>query len=199
MVSAHTITGHVYSDTNSNGILDVGEVGIANVPVSNGIGFVQTDADGFYQITVDVNDDPQLADGGWPIISISWPTGQWPTSIWWRNTEQLGLNKACNFGLKTDVQSLPFMFVHATDVHVWRGGQEKFLRFRRDMNDMAGCARFAFLTGDLIDLADRQDPSIVKPQLAFFNDTAKNFPVNLFCTAGNHDAVGIRPARQLGP
>lgn len=195
MVSAHTITGRVYSDTNSNGILDVGEVGIANVPVSNGICFVQTDADGFYQITVDVNDDPQLVDGGWPIISISWPTGQWPTSIWWRNTEQLGLHNTCNFGLRTDVQSLPFMFVHATDVHVWRGGQEKFLRFRRDMNNTAGCVRFAFLTGDLIDLADRQDPSIVKPQLAFFNDTAKNFPVNLFCTAGNHDAVGIRPDR----
>ena len=195
IIAAQTISGYVYDDANFNGMFDAGEVGISNVPVSDGIRFVQTDADGFYRITVDVSDDPQLADGGWPVVSVTWPTGRWPTSIWWRNTEQIGQHNTCNFGLKSDEQSLPFMFVHATDVHVWRGGQEKFTGFRRDMDNMAGCVRFAFLTGDLIDLADRQDPSIVKPQLAFFNELAENFPVNLFCTPGNHDVVGIRPDR----
>jgi len=192
IVSAHTITGYVYSDTNSNGTLDVGEVGIAQVPISNGIHLVRTDANGFYQITVDANDDPQLADGGWPTISVSWPTGRWPTSNWWRNTEQIGPQNTCNFGLRTDNQFLPFMFVHSTDLHVLRGGREKFAGFRRDMKDMAACVRFAFLTGDLLDLADLQDPSIVNPEIAYFNEQAKDFPMSLFCIGGNHDAVGIR-------
>ena len=193
VVSAQTITGYVYNDANFNGVFDAGEVGIPNVPVSDGAHFVHTDANGFYQITVTT--DPQLADGGWPVISVSWPSGKWPTSIWWRNTEQIGGSNTYNFGLRNNKQSLPFMFVHATDPHVWRGGKNKFLQFRSDVNDMAGCLKFAFLTGDLIDLADRQDPSIVNRQLLFFNEQAKNFPVNLFCTAGNHDVVGIRPDR----
>jgi len=195
IVSAQTITGYVYNDANFNGIFDAGEAGIPNVPVTDGIHFVQTDINGFYEIAIDADDDPQLADGGWPVISVSWPTGKWPTSPWWRNTEQIGESNTCNFGLRSDEQSLPFMFVHATDPHVCRGGQEKFTGFRRDMNSMAGCLKFAFLTGDLIDLADRQNPSIVNRQLSFFNEQAKNFPVNLFCTGGNHDAVGIRPDR----
>ncbi len=195
IVSAQTITGYVYNDANSNGMFDVGEVGISNVPVSDGIHFVQTDADGFYQIAVDVNDDPQLADGGWPVISVSWPNGQWPTSTWWRNTEQISETNTCNFGLKDDQQSLPFMFVHATDPHVWRGGRDKFLQFRRDIRDMTGCIKFVFLTGDLIDLADRQDPSTVNPQISFFNEQSGDFPVSLFCTTGNHDVIGVRPDR----
>ena len=177
-------------------MLDAGEAGIPNVPVSNGIHFVQADANGFYRIAVDVNDDPQLADGGQPVISVTWPTGKWPTSTWWRNTEQIRDTNTCDFGFRRDEQSLPFMFVHATDPHVWRGAQDKFPQFCSDMKNMAGYLKFAFLTGDLADLADRQDPSIVNPQLLFFTEKVKNFPVNLFCTPGNHDAIGVRPDRK---
>lgn len=188
-VSAQTITGYVYNDANFNGVFDAREVGIPNVPVSDGAHFVHTDANGFYEITVTI--DPQLADGGWPVISVSWPTGKWPTNLWWRNTEQIGGSNTYNFGLRDDKQSLPFTFVHATDSHVWRGGKDKFRQFRSDVNDMTGYLKFAFLTGDLIDVPDRQPPSTVRPQLLFFNEQTKNFPVELFCTLGNHDIIGV--------
>ncbi len=193
IVSARTITGCVYNDTNSNGMLDAGERGIPKVLVSDGIRFAQTDANGLYQLEVNASDDPQLAEGGWPVVSVSWPTGTWPTSIWWRNTQQIGESNTCNFGLRPEAQSLPFLFVHATDVHVSRGGLDKLAQFRSDVTQMAGTIKFAVLTGDLLDLGDRQDPATVNPQISLFNEKIGGFPVPVFCTLGTHDAPGIRP------
>ena len=50
---AQTATGRVFIDGNRNGLLDEGEVGLANVRVSNGASVVLTDATGRYQLAAD--------------------------------------------------------------------------------------------------------------------------------------------------
>ncbi len=49
---AATISGYVFYDENKNGTRDNGEEGIAGVLVSNGLDWVRTDANGFYEIEV---------------------------------------------------------------------------------------------------------------------------------------------------
>jgi len=49
---AAIISGYVFHDTNKNGIMDNTEKGIEGVLVSNGLDWVRTDANGFYEITV---------------------------------------------------------------------------------------------------------------------------------------------------
>lgn len=50
---AQTATGRVFIDENRNGLLDEGEVGLANVRVSNGSSVVRTDATGRYRLAAD--------------------------------------------------------------------------------------------------------------------------------------------------
>ena len=50
---AQTATGRVFIDGNRNGLLDEGEVGLANVRVSNGASVVRTDATGRYRLAAD--------------------------------------------------------------------------------------------------------------------------------------------------
>ena len=50
---AQTATGRVFIDENRNGLLDEGEVGLANVRVSNGASVVRTDATGRYRLAAD--------------------------------------------------------------------------------------------------------------------------------------------------
>ena len=50
---AQTATGRVFIDENRNGLLDEGEVGLANVRVSNGTSVVRTDATGRYRLAAD--------------------------------------------------------------------------------------------------------------------------------------------------
>ena len=50
---AETASGQVYIDANQNGVLDSGEIGLADVRVSNGTKVVLTDQNGRYDIPVD--------------------------------------------------------------------------------------------------------------------------------------------------
>jgi calcineurin-like phosphoesterase family protein len=100
--------GTVYLDANANGLYDVGEHGIANVKVSNGVNVVKTNAQGQYKIVLPPesilfiskptnyrlplnevqlpqfyyrhypNGTPDLAAWKWPVIQ---PTGTLPKTI----------------------------------------------------------------------------------------------------------------------
>lgn len=48
--SCRKIEGYVFADTNNNGKLDNGELGISGVWISNQRDFVQSDKNGFYEI-----------------------------------------------------------------------------------------------------------------------------------------------------
>ncbi|MFW5725863.1 MAG: calcineurin-like phosphoesterase C-terminal domain-containing protein [Bacteroidota bacterium] len=63
---ASTITGHVFYDVNKNGIRETDETGISGVLVSNGLDWIRTDENGFYEIRV--RDDMNLSivqPSGW--------------------------------------------------------------------------------------------------------------------------------------
>ena len=48
--AAETARGHVFEDTNGNGVRDAGEPGLAGVPVSNGCEVTLTDDGGAYAV-----------------------------------------------------------------------------------------------------------------------------------------------------
>jgi hypothetical protein len=63
-----TVRGVVFEDLNRNGIRDAGEPGIPNVLISNGVGFVRTDADGAYSIRLVPNYDLTIVQpSGWRV------------------------------------------------------------------------------------------------------------------------------------
>ncbi|MFP4060176.1 MAG: metallophosphoesterase N-terminal domain-containing protein, partial [Bacteroidales bacterium] len=49
---AENISGYVFDDANKNGTMDNGESGVAGVLVSNGLEWVRTKENGFYEIPV---------------------------------------------------------------------------------------------------------------------------------------------------
>jgi hypothetical protein len=55
---AKTISGYVFNDANKNGTMEKGELGVAGVLVSNGLEWVRTQENGFYEISV--RDDMNL-------------------------------------------------------------------------------------------------------------------------------------------
>ncbi len=63
-----TITGHVFYDSNKNGIMDDGEKGVAGVLVSNGLDWVRTDDEGYYEIAVREDMDLTIVQpSGWRV------------------------------------------------------------------------------------------------------------------------------------
>lgn len=106
-LSANTVTGCVFYDENQNGVCDLGDNAIMNVPVSNGHELVLTDRDGFFTIEVQArsfvfvvkNDDfvfpvdenylPRFYYAHFPEGSPSdlnyqgfYPTGALPDTLW---------------------------------------------------------------------------------------------------------------------
>jgi hypothetical protein len=181
----------VFLDANANGQLDAGETGVAGVPVTDGVGFAVTGPDGRYAL--DAQLDPLLQPEAKPILTVSFPSGTWPTAGWFRRLDEAKDPKAVHFGLRREEQALPFVFVHATDPHVPRGGKQRFLDFRADAEALAARAKFCVLTGDLVDLADECDFKRGLADFQFYAEATRGFPLPLFAIPGNHDCAGIRP------
>ncbi|SDU61824.1 metallophosphoesterase N-terminal domain-containing protein [Jiangella alkaliphila] len=67
--SAAQVSGVVFDDKNANGRQDAGEPGVAGVSVSDGVALIETDAQGRYELELDV--DRRLSD----MVFISQPSG----------------------------------------------------------------------------------------------------------------------------
>jgi 3',5'-cyclic AMP phosphodiesterase CpdA len=96
------------------------------------------------------------------------------------------------FALQPREQPLPFTWVHGTDCHVPRGGEDKFRDFRKDLEAHRDKWAFCVLSGDLVDLADSHPPQQAEAEFEFFQRETTDFPLPLFCLPGNHDIAGIR-------
>ncbi|HUU09380.1 MAG TPA: metallophosphoesterase [Phycisphaerae bacterium] len=190
------VAGRVFLDGNANGRFDTGEAGLPGVPVTDGVTFVCTGPDGRYAMAA--GRDALVGPGGPPIVSVSFPSGTWPVTGWFRRVDAAADAAAVDFPLRRDAQGVPFVFVHATDPHVPRGGREKFIDFRADMRDLAGVARFCVLTGDLVDLSDSHTFAEGTAEFEYLAEQTKVFPMPLFCTAGNHDAAGVNAKPDAG-
>jgi len=190
---AERVAGVVFLDGNANGKLDAGEKGIAGVPVTDTLSFVVTDAQGRY--VIDAEADPLRRAGSRAVVAISIPTGHWPTKVWFHRVKDVADPGKTHFGLRRDVQELPFTFVHATDSHVPRGDTKKrklFPAFKSELKQRANTAKFCVLTGDLVNLPDSDPQARGLADFALFGKYIADFPVPLFCTPGNHDACGIK-------
>ncbi|MFP4056146.1 MAG: metallophosphoesterase [Candidatus Brocadiia bacterium] len=191
---AEPVAGVVFEDANANGRRDAGERGIEGVPVTDGVSFAVTDAQGRYRLEAGL--DPLLGSGKRPILTVSFPSGTWPTAGWMR---RVGDESGTDFGLARQDQRLPFVFVHATDPHVPRGGKGRFAAFRRDIEALGDTARFCIMTGDLANNSDGCAPKTAVADFQLYVENARDFPIPIFAIPGNHDCAGVRAGDRWDP
>jgi 3',5'-cyclic AMP phosphodiesterase CpdA len=187
--AAETVSGRVYLDANSSGTFDEGDKPLEGVWLTDGQKFVRTSDAGRYAI--DATADPAFAPHARATVTLAWPDGTWPAGEWFRRVDGVADASAVDFPLKVLETKPPFVFVHATDPHVPRGGKEKMIGFRQDMTALAPQAAFTIITGDLVDLSDSHPAAQGKAEYAFLAEQTKDFPTPLFMIAGNHDAAGV--------
>jgi hypothetical protein len=186
------VRGRVIFDANGNGQLDAGEKGLAGVAITDGINFVSTGDDGTFEIKT--ADDPVIPFKKAQVVSVSWPTGKWPTSLWYRRLADIRPGEALLFGLQDEEQKLPLTVAHGSDPHnnFSPGGISD--AWRDEVKRLAGSARFAIVTGDLgyagIKNAEQMFTSLQR--------YTQNFPIPMFHTPGNHDLVGIHTTEWKG-
>lgn len=190
------VSGHVFVDANKNGLLDQGEKGLAQVPVTDSLKFVLTDESGRYEMDADV--DTQVP-GARPILSVTFPTGWWPSTDWFRRLDEAKDLLAVDFGLIEKPTALPFVFAHGSDSHVPRAGRTYVQEFKSEIAQVADRVAFCVLTGDLVDHSDSEPPDRAKAQWADFSSQTQDFPVPLFVTVGNHDVAGMKARSQWQP
>lgn len=161
------VSGRVFLDANGNGTLDAGEKGLPGVRVTDGVGFVTTGADGAYSISIGA--DPAMPLRSAQTVGVCWPTGMWPSGPWWIRLSRIQNAGAVNFALRTDVQSVPFIYLHMTDPHEYFN--TAYTNFATFINALPPEVKFIIDTGD----SYRQ-----KSAEAAFNRL-------FFSTVGNHD------------
>jgi Flp pilus assembly protein TadD len=179
-----TVRGRVMLDANRNGKIDADEKGLPGVAVSDGVNFVRTEADGSF--TIEVADDPVIPFKPAQVIAVSWPSGYWPASLWYRRMADLGEGDELLFALRKDEQKLPFTMVHSSDPHNNFGG-ELSRAWREEVRGLGDAARFCIITGDLGYAGEKNADAM----FGSLQQYARAFPIPLFYTIGNHDVVGI--------
>ncbi len=188
------VSGGVFLDANANGRHDAGEEGVAGAFVTDGMTFAATNADGRYAL--DAQTDPLVGEGKRPILTLTFPSGTWPTAGWMRRLEAAADAESVDFGLRRQEQKLPFVFIHGTDPHVPRGGKERFPAFRAEVAEQKDTVAFAVLTGDLVNLADKYARKRALADFRLFAEGVRDFPVPVFNIPGNHDIVGVRASKK---
>ena len=117
---AEVVSGRVFLDADRNGRFDRGE-GLAGVPVSDGVAFTRTDANGLYRIDAKLHE--LLPPDKGPILTVSFPSGTWPARGWFRRVPRAARPRPVDFPLRPDAQKLPFVFVHRPARAARRQGQ----------------------------------------------------------------------------
>jgi len=183
-------TGRVFIDHNGNGSPDPDDVGLPGVRVTDGVGFAVTGDDGSFSLVL--RPDPVKRHGEPAVVAISCPSAYRPVGPWFVVLPQQPTPPVLQFALQPQAQPLPFTWVHGTDCHVPRAGEDKFRNFRRDLDARRGEWAFCVLGGDLVDLADSHPPLQAEAEFGLFQQETRDFPLPLFCIPGNHDIAGIR-------
>lgn len=161
------VSGKVFIDANNNGVHDNNEKGLAGIRVTDGVGFVITDKDGAYSIGIGA--DPMIPARSAQTVGICWPTGMWPSGRWWVRLSKIEDAKAVNFGLRSEEQKIPFVYLHMTDPHEYFNTAH--MDFAEFVNAMPPDLKFIIDTGDSYRPASAEKP---------FNRL-------FFSTVGNHD------------
>jgi len=135
------VKGIVFEDNNANGIKDIGEEGLSNILVSNGLTVTVTDETGSYLLP---------KEGYFVFITV--PSDYSPTTPWYKNLLEDNLHFGLSFAPDKDAKQ--FTFVQITDIHLdaleeHRSFFEKALREINEINPA-----FVIATGDLVFAAE---------------------------------------------
>ncbi len=177
-VQAQSVSGVVFWDRNANGIRDEGELGLANVAVSDQDTVVRTNAAGVYQLPT---------GRGHGIIFVSVPDGFRSVGSFWRR-----VGEASQFAL-TPRRVLDFRFVHASDVHISEASVSRIRRLRAMVDSMAPA--FVLLSGDLVRDALRVNEVEATAYYELFGIERNLFRTPVFTVPGNHEIFGIERER----
>ena len=178
------VKGIVFEDHNANGIQDIGEMGLPDILVSNGLTITVTDETGSYLLPREGH-----------FVFITTPSDYISTTPWYKNL----LEDNLHFGLRfaPDKDSKQFTFVQITDIHLdaleeHRSFFEKAIREINKINPA-----FVIATGDLLLEAERVTISQAKEWYDIYSDSIKNLDVPVFNMVGNHDVVGIHYKKDI--
>jgi len=178
------VRGAVFEDKNTNGIKDVGEEGLSNILVSNGLTVTITDETGSYFL-------PREGD----FIFLTTPSNYISTTPWYRNLLEDNLHFGLSFAPDKDAKQ--FTFVQITDIHLDALEEHRifFEKALREINKINPA--FVIATGDLVFEAESATISQAKEWYDIYSDSIKNLDVPVFNMLGNHDVVGIHYKKDI--
>jgi len=178
ILAQQKIEGVVFLDANQNGILDKGEKGLKDVPISDGKTIVLTDENG--KFTLETKEDN-------PIIFLSFPSGYFPKKFWQR-VEEKGDVKGVNFPLYKIPEKPRFLIIQVTDIHSTFSDvcYRDVANFVKEANQFH--PEFVVATGDLVMDANplKSENDVVK-FFQLYIDLMKNLKPPLFNLPGNHE------------
>jgi predicted phosphodiesterase len=169
------VAGVVFLDSNTNGVRDAGEAGIAGVVVSDQVQIVTTDRDGRYS----------LSARGYGLVFVSQPDGYASVGPFWRRADPAGTD----FGLTARQTPSTFTFVHASDTHLSVASVDRLRRVREMVDTLQ--PEFVLLTGDLIRDALRVPEEEARGYYELLERELEQFTVPVFMVPGNHEKFGI--------
>ncbi|MEA3453304.1 MAG: metallophosphoesterase, partial [Candidatus Caldatribacteriota bacterium] len=178
------VKGIVFEDRNANGIQDMGEIGLPDILVSNGLTITVTDETGSYLLPREGH-----------FVFVTTPSDYTPTASWYKNLGETD----CHFGLKftPDKDSKQFTFVQITDIHL-DALEEHRIFFEKAISEINKInPAFVIATGDLLLEAERVTISQAKEWYNIYSDSIKNLDVPVFNMVGNHDVVGIHYKKDI--
>jgi len=178
------VEGIVFEDHNANGIQDIGELGLPDILVSNGLTVTVTDETGSYLLPREGH-----------FVFITTPSDYTPTTTWYESLRETDFNFALKFTPNKD--SKQFTFVQITDIHLDVVEEHRifFEKTIREINKINPA--FVVTTGDLVLEADTVTISQAKEWYDIYSSLISKFNMSVFNTVGNHDVVGIHYKKDI--
>jgi 3',5'-cyclic-AMP phosphodiesterase len=187
--------GLVFVDADGDGQSSANERGLPSVVISDGTRVLKTDAEGAFAFQADI--DPMLQEGEKPIVTLSTPDGYACTTPWFfRLNGDRAQDAAIRFGVKREVQTRPFEFLHVTDVH-WIPDTNFYSTFIREVTAVPGRYRFAISTGDGSS-CDHVSPELAWQLSVGSFEMMSRLQMPWRIAPGNHEAIGGEHAISVG-
>ena len=179
-LSATTISGIVFNDTNGNGLRDKSEVGMKGVVISDQVNVVQTDVNGFYQIP---------ATKGFGFVFISLPQGFKSSRSFYHKIDLGSNNAQVDFPLVKTSTHAQFTFIHASDTHISDNSLDRMQKFKAVVDSVR--PDFVLVTGDLVKDALRVPEKEATSLYELYKTETLKFSVPIWNVPGNHEIFGI--------
>ena len=191
-VQAETAEGVVFFDENGNSMLDGGERGHPNVPVSDGVTVVLTDEEGRFSLPID-------SDARFVFVTV--PTGGRAIGGWYKAVKG---ETAFDFPLRRVEDEGPLVFVQLSDPHYASDPAEfKEAFYDRQMVVLptgildgavdevnALSPDFVIMTGDIVADSQRPDVALVDKWMSHMaTEFGASFDSPFYAAVGNHDVV----------